>query len=216
MAGRSGAHGRQTSMATLSRTRSESWGSGEGVCMCGGAVSPPPSSTGCHGSTSMADPVWVSGGVRSPVGSAPPSPPYPQPFSHPKAILFQPTPRPELTAGMGSAKCVYTTASVRGEGGDQLSPITTHPHALTSCPPQHPCSHHSPRCTRGTPSACLSPFPSRGERGLTPAAPLLVPATRSSPCCCPHRPLGLAAGVRLLELLAKHLHLSTASFINIR
>uniref|UniRef100_A0A8C5X812 Protein tyrosine phosphatase receptor type N n=1 Tax=Malurus cyaneus samueli TaxID=2593467 RepID=A0A8C5X812_9PASS len=28
-------------------------------------------------------------------------------------------------------------------------------------------------------------------------------------------PLGLAAGVRLLELLAKHLHLSTASFINI-
>uniref|UniRef100_A0A8C8ADS1 Protein tyrosine phosphatase receptor type N n=1 Tax=Otus sunia TaxID=257818 RepID=A0A8C8ADS1_9STRI len=29
------------------------------------------------------------------------------------------------------------------------------------------------------------------------------------------RPLGLAAGVRLLELLAKHLHLSTASFINI-
>ncbi|NXL42889.1 PTPRN protein, partial [Podilymbus podiceps] len=30
-----------------------------------------------------------------------------------------------------------------------------------------------------------------------------------------HKPLGLAAGVRLLELLAKHLHLSTASFINI-
>ncbi|NXY00265.1 PTPRN protein, partial [Centropus bengalensis] len=29
------------------------------------------------------------------------------------------------------------------------------------------------------------------------------------------KPLGLAAGVRLLELLAKHLHLSTASFINI-
>lgn len=44
----------------------------------------------------------------------------------------------------------------------------------------------------------------------------LTPTTRSSPCRCPHRPLGLAAGVRLLELLAKHLHLSTASFINIR
>ncbi|NXW70457.1 PTPRN protein, partial [Hirundo rustica] len=29
------------------------------------------------------------------------------------------------------------------------------------------------------------------------------------------KPLGLAAGVQLLELLAKHLHLSTASFINI-
>ncbi|NXA07299.1 PTPRN protein, partial [Sapayoa aenigma] len=29
------------------------------------------------------------------------------------------------------------------------------------------------------------------------------------------KPLGLAAGVRLLELLAKHLHLSTTSFINI-
>ncbi|NXL36360.1 PTPRN protein, partial [Glaucidium brasilianum] len=29
------------------------------------------------------------------------------------------------------------------------------------------------------------------------------------------KPLGLAAGVRLLEVLAKHLHLSTASFINI-
>ncbi|NXJ88136.1 PTPRN protein, partial [Corythaixoides concolor] len=29
------------------------------------------------------------------------------------------------------------------------------------------------------------------------------------------KPLGLATGVRLLELLAKHLHLSTASFINI-
>ncbi|NXR23419.1 PTPRN protein, partial [Cinclus mexicanus] len=29
------------------------------------------------------------------------------------------------------------------------------------------------------------------------------------------KPLGLAAGVRLLELLAEHLHLSTASFINI-
>uniref|UniRef100_A0A8C9UGF8 Protein tyrosine phosphatase receptor type N n=1 Tax=Serinus canaria TaxID=9135 RepID=A0A8C9UGF8_SERCA len=39
-------------------------------------------------------------------------------------------------------------------------------------------------------------------------APTLVPVL------CP-QPLGLAAGVQLLELLAKHLHLSTASFINI-
>lgn len=36
------------------------------------------------------------------------------------------------------------------------------------------------------------------------------------PASAPRRPLGLAAGVRLLELLAKRVHLSTASFINIR
>lgn len=108
-----------------------------------GLYSPPPSSTGCHGSKSMADPVWVSSGVRSPVGSAPPSTPYPQPFSHPKAILFQPTPRPELTAGMGSAKCVYTTAS-RGEGQSAL----THHHTS-------PCSYLLP-----TPTPLQPPQPS--------------------------------------------------------
>jgi len=37
-----------------------------------------------------------------------------------------------------------------------------------------------------------------------------------SPHLVPRRPLGLAAGVRLLELLAKRVHLSTTSFINIR
>lgn len=57
----------------------------------------------------------------------------------------------------------------------------------------------------------VRPSPAAGRVGSR-----LDPAARSSPCRCPHRPLGLAAGVRLLELLAKHLHLSTASFINIR
>lgn len=33
---------------------------------------------------------------------------------------------------------------------------------------------------------------------------------------CNSRPLSLAAGVRLLEILAEHVHMSSGSFINIR
>uniref|UniRef100_A0A670JQ52 Protein tyrosine phosphatase receptor type N n=1 Tax=Podarcis muralis TaxID=64176 RepID=A0A670JQ52_PODMU len=41
----------------------------------------------------------------------------------------------------------------------------------------------------------------------------LAPGLSSVSTTC--RPLGLAAGIRLLEILAEHVHLSTASFINI-
>lgn len=103
--------------------------------------------------------------------------PHPLPTRSPSPTLKPSSfsPRQGQSSLLAWAQPNVCTQLLRGGRGNQLSPITTHPHALTSCPPQHPCSHHSPRCTRGTPSACLSPFPSHGECGLAPAAPLLVP-----------------------------------------
>ncbi|NXW40575.1 PTPRN protein, partial [Nyctiprogne leucopyga] len=76
--------------------------------------------------------------------------------------------------------------------------------------------------------------PQRGDSGdtLSPGKPIVVkksyteakdsgvqrgtrPPDEYGYVVTDQKPLGLAAGVQLLELLAKHLHLSTASFINI-
>uniref|UniRef100_A0A663MXW8 Protein tyrosine phosphatase receptor type N n=1 Tax=Athene cunicularia TaxID=194338 RepID=A0A663MXW8_ATHCN len=112
----------------------------------------------------------------------------------------------EQDSGPGSAKSVCTIASVhtRGGGGGQISSPPS-PYIPMLLPPAHPDTSAA-----RLPESARVPSPATGSVGGP-----LAPATLSSPCCCPCRPLGLAAGVRLLEVLAKHLHLSTASFINI-
>uniref|UniRef100_A0A8C6NE49 Uncharacterized protein n=1 Tax=Melopsittacus undulatus TaxID=13146 RepID=A0A8C6NE49_MELUD len=131
----------------------------------------------------------------------------------------------ELGTGTGSGGCPHALFRVREccpsglctqlplctvlcKGGCHLTPITTYPHALTSCHPDTPAASTALAACTGLPELACPPSLAMGSVGS-----LLAPS--SSPCHCPHRPLGLAAGVRLLELLAKHLHLSTASFINI-
>uniref|UniRef100_A0A8B9FD44 Protein tyrosine phosphatase receptor type N n=1 Tax=Amazona collaria TaxID=241587 RepID=A0A8B9FD44_9PSIT len=113
-------------------------------------------------------------------------------------------------AGMGPAKCVHSCLCAHScaRRGCQLTPITTHPHALTSCHPATLAASTALAACTGLPELACLPSSAMGSMG-SPLAP------SSSSCHCPHRPLGLAAGVQLLELLAKHLHLSTASFINI-
>lgn len=81
MVGCSGARGHRTSTATLSQTRSESWGSGKGVHVRGGAVSPLAS---CHSSVCSAEPVWVSSGVSSPI------PFHPQSLIPPQSLPLSP------------------------------------------------------------------------------------------------------------------------------
>lgn len=106
--------------------------------------------------------------------------------------------------------CLYACSCARGRG--VRSPPSLH--ICMFLAPAHPDtapSQHSSCCTCGLPEPACPPSPAAGSVGSP-----IIPATHFSPCRCPHRPLGLAAGVRLLELLAKHLHLSTATFINIR
>lgn len=113
---------------------------------------------------------------------------------------------------MGSAKCTCTTACVHNclcacscaRSGGVSSPSS--PHIPVLLPPAHP---DAPAA-----STALAAHVGLSE----PARPFPCPSPFSPPppFFYPHRPLGLTAGVQLLELLAKHLHLSTASFINIR
>ncbi|NXN08428.1 PTPRN protein, partial [Indicator maculatus] len=116
-------------------------------------------------------------------------------------------------------------------GEEPISPSTT------VLPPQIPASS-SPGDRlrdRAASSAVPQAEPQRGHGGvaLSPGKPVMVekksyteakdggvqritqPPDEYGYIITDQKPLGLAAGVRLLELLAKHLHLSTVSFINI-
>ncbi|NXX41344.1 PTPRN protein, partial [Tricholaema leucomelas] len=110
--------------------------------------------------------------------------------------------------------------------------------SITALPPQIPAS--SSPGDRLKDRAASSPVPQaepwQGQGGdeLSPGKPVVVVEKKSYTeakdggvqrgtrlpdeygyIITDQKPLGLAAGVQLLELLAKHLHLSTASFINI-
>ncbi|KAM6332866.1 receptor-type tyrosine-protein phosphatase-like N [Podargus strigoides] len=104
-------------------------------------------------------------------------------------------------------------------------------------PPQIPASSSPGDRPRGRAASSPAPRaePQQGHGGdtLSPGKPIVVekksyteakdsgaqqgtrPPDEYGYIITDQKPLGLAAGVRLLELLAKHLHLSTASFINI-
>lgn len=193
-------------MATSSQTRSESWGSGKGGCVCAQGLYP--LHAGCHGSTCSAEPVWVCGRVSSP------APLHTSSLSHPKTSLPQSPSQGQSSLLQDRMRgwarpSVCTTASVHTPvqaGGVSLPPS---PHIPMLFPSATPAASTAFAACTGLPELACPPSAAMGSVG-SPLAP------SSSPCRCPHRPLGLAAGVRLLELLAKHLHLSTASFINIR
>ncbi|NXG43711.1 PTPRN protein, partial [Psilopogon haemacephalus] len=116
-------------------------------------------------------------------------------------------------------------------GEEPVSPF------ITALPPQIPAS--SSPGDRLKDRAASSPVPQaepqqgHGVGALSPGKPVVVekksyteakdggvqqgtrPPDEYGYIITDQKPLGLAAGVRLLELLAKHLHLSTVSFINI-
>ncbi|NXS50213.1 PTPRN protein, partial [Balaeniceps rex] len=111
------------------------------------------------------------------------------------------------------------------------------PPSSTVPPPKIPASSSPGDRPRGRAASSPAPRaePQRGHGGdtLSPGKPIAVekksyteakdggaqrgtrPPDEYGYIVTDQKPLGLAAGVRLLELLAKHLHLSTASFINI-
>ncbi|NXL56005.1 PTPRN protein, partial [Chordeiles acutipennis] len=106
----------------------------------------------------------------------------------------------------------------------------------TVLPPKIPASTSPGDGLRSRAASSPVPWaePQRGDSGdtLSPGKPIVVkksyteakdhgvqqgtrPPDEYGYVVTDQKPLGLAAGVQLLELLAKHLHLSTASFINI-
>ncbi|XP_010567919.1 PREDICTED: receptor-type tyrosine-protein phosphatase-like N [Haliaeetus leucocephalus] len=111
------------------------------------------------------------------------------------------------------------------------------PPSSTVPPPKIPASSSPGDGPRGRAASSPAPWaePQQGHGGdvLSPGKPIMVekksyteakdggaqqgtrPPDEYGYIVTDQKPLGLAAGVRLLELLAKHLHLSTASFINI-
>ncbi|NWH50104.1 PTPRN protein, partial [Fregata magnificens] len=111
------------------------------------------------------------------------------------------------------------------------------PLSSTVPPPKIPASSSPGDEPRGRAASSPAPRaePQSGHRGdtLSPGKPIVVekksymeakdsgmqqgtrPPDEYGYIVTDQKPLGLAAGVRLLELLAKRLHLSTASFINI-
>ncbi|NWZ49087.1 PTPRN protein, partial [Haliaeetus albicilla] len=111
------------------------------------------------------------------------------------------------------------------------------PPSSTVPPPKIPASSSPGDGPRGRAASSPAPWaePQQGHGGdvLSPGKPIMVekksyteakdggaqqgtrPPDEYGYIITDQKPLGLAAGVRLLELLAKHLHLSTASFINI-
>ncbi|NXJ73912.1 PTPRN protein, partial [Trogon melanurus] len=111
------------------------------------------------------------------------------------------------------------------------------PPSTTVLPPRIPASSSPGNGLRGRATSSPAPWaePQRGQGGdvLSSGKPIVVekksyteaknggaqqgmrPPDEYGYIITDQKPLGLTAGVRLLELLAKHLHLSTASFINI-
>ncbi|NWV17412.1 PTPRN protein, partial [Origma solitaria] len=111
------------------------------------------------------------------------------------------------------------------------------PKSFTVPPPKIPASSSPGDGTKGGATSSPAPRaePQRGhnEDALSPGKQIVVekksytemknggaqqgmrPPDEYGYIVTDQKPLGLAAGVRLLELLAKHLHLSTVSFINI-
>uniref|UniRef100_A0A8C5U6Y2 Protein tyrosine phosphatase receptor type N n=1 Tax=Malurus cyaneus samueli TaxID=2593467 RepID=A0A8C5U6Y2_9PASS len=128
----------------------------------------------------------------------------------------------EIGAGMGQA------------GPGSKEPV---PPSSTMPPPKIPTSSTPGDGAKGRAASSPAPRaePQRGHSGdaLSPGKQIVVekksytemkdggtqqgmrPPDEYGYIITDQKPLGLAAGVRLLELLAKHLHLSTASFINI-
>ncbi|NWX17903.1 PTPRN protein, partial [Aegotheles bennettii] len=112
---------------------------------------------------------------------------------------------------------------------EPVSPSSTVPS------PRIPASSSPGDGLRGRATSSPAPWAKQGHGGdvLSPGKPIVVekksyteakdggeqrvtrPPDEYGYIITDQKPLGLAAGVRLLELLAKHLHLSTASFINI-
>ncbi|NXS65734.1 PTPRN protein, partial [Pandion haliaetus] len=121
--------------------------------------------------------------------------------------------------------------------GDMQHAEEAVPPSSTVPPPKIPSSSSPGYGPRGkavsSPAPWAEPQRGHGEDVLSPGKPIVVEkksyteakddgaqrGTRTPDeygyIITDQKPLGLAAGVRLLELLAKHLHLSTASFINI-
>ncbi|XP_061860481.1 receptor-type tyrosine-protein phosphatase-like N [Colius striatus] len=136
---------------------------------------------------------------------------------------------PQGNAGGGATPQVTEGDMQHGE--EPVRPSSTVP------PPKIPVSSSPGAEPRGRAASSPAPRPEpqqgRHEDVLSPGKPIVMekksytetkagvarqgvrPPDEYSYIITDQKPLGLAAGVRLLELLAKHLHLSTASFINI-
>ncbi|XP_054236825.1 receptor-type tyrosine-protein phosphatase-like N [Indicator indicator] len=133
--------------------------------------------------------------------------------------------------GAGGGATLQVMEGNMQHGEEPISP------SIPVLPPQIPASS-SPGDRlrdRAASSAVPQAEPQRGHGGvaLSPGKPVMVekksyteakdggvqrgtrPPDEYGYIITDQKPLGLAAGVRLLELLAKHLHLSTVSFINI-
>ncbi|XP_075566744.1 receptor-type tyrosine-protein phosphatase-like N [Pelecanus crispus] len=134
----------------------------------------------------------------------------------------------------GGAGGGATTQVTEGDMQHGEEPV---PHSSTVPPPKIPASSSPGDKPRGrvasSPAPRAEPQWGHGGDTLSPGKPIAVEKKSYTEAkdggaqrgmrlpdeygyiVTDQKPLGLAAGVRLLELLAKHLHLSTASFINI-
>ncbi|XP_075285733.1 receptor-type tyrosine-protein phosphatase-like N isoform X2 [Opisthocomus hoazin] len=132
--------------------------------------------------------------------------------------------------GAGGGATPQVTEGDMQHGEELVPPSSTVP------PPKIPASSSPGDGLRGRAASSPAPpaEPQRGHSGdmLSPGKPMVVkksyteakgggaqrgtrPPDEYGYIITNQKPLGLAAGVRLLELLARHLQLSTASFINI-
>ncbi|KAM6260990.1 receptor-type tyrosine-protein phosphatase-like N isoform 5-T5 [Spheniscus humboldti] len=149
----------------------------------------------------------------------------------PVPLAAQPPPAPTGVAGPEAPTAKRVTEGDMQHGDEPVPPSSTVP------PPRIPTSSSPGDRPRGRAVSSPAPRaePQRGHMGdtLSPGKPIAVekksyteakdggvqrgtrPPDEYGYIVTDQKPLGLAAGVRLLELLAKRLHLSTASFINI-